>query len=123
MNKEEIKFNINEDILYQIAMMSYNKYNNQIANANDHIGDIYSRQDIEEMEKCELEYEKHLGEIAIKQLQSQLTQANNKIEKIKEYVKDNGFGLYTRLCNGDTNIDLVESVEKDILSIIDGNDE
>lgn len=87
MNKEEIEFNINEDILYQIAMMSYNKYNNQIANANEHIGDMYSRQDIEEMEKCALEYEKHLGEIAIKQLQSQLTKANNKIEKIKKHIE------------------------------------
>ena len=59
----------------------------------------------------------------IEELKTQLTKSNNKIEKIKEYVKDNGFGLYTRLCNGDTNIDLVESVEKDILSIIDGSDE
>lgn len=38
MNKEEIKFDTNEDIIMQIEMDSYMKYNNTIASMNDYLG-------------------------------------------------------------------------------------
>lgn len=65
----DIKFDTNGDILYEIAMIIYDRHNSDIASINDHLGEIYSYQDLQNAERCELEDEKHLLELAVKQLQ------------------------------------------------------
>lgn len=84
---EEVNFDTNEDIIYQIEMMSYMKYNDMIATANDHIGDIYSYRDIEDMKSAEEHYEKELAYQAITQLQQENKQLKVNWNKLKEYLK------------------------------------
>lgn len=70
-NEEEMKFDTNEDILFQIAMTIYDKHNSNIASINDNLGNIFSYKDLEDAEKAELEDEKRLLELAVKQLQQE----------------------------------------------------
>ena len=78
MSEEEIK----EDILFQIDMELYDEFNDTIATMNDHLGDIYSLRDIEEIEKAEKDKEIKLLREAIKKLQALY---NKEKEKNKEY--------------------------------------
>lgn len=80
---EEIKFDFNEDIIYQIEMMSYMNYNDRLCSINEHFGEIYSYQDLQDMEQAQLHYEKDLTYKAIKQLQDLLKQKENIIKEVK----------------------------------------
>jgi len=55
MNKE-IK-EIPEEVLYDIEMESYMKYNSQIASMYDWLGELYSLKDIKEVEKVQKDFE------------------------------------------------------------------
>lgn len=55
MSEEELR----KDILYQIDMQLYDEFNDTLATMNDHLGDIYSLRDVEEVEKAEKEKEKN----------------------------------------------------------------
>ena len=81
---EEI--DLNEDIIMQIEMASYMKYNNTIASMNDYLGEMYSYSDIKDMEEAQLKYEKDLAYKSIVQLQYQLKQKENKEKEIREYL-------------------------------------
>lgn len=85
---EEIKFDFNEDIPYQIEMMSYMEYNNKLCSINEHLGEIYSYQDLNDTEQAQLQYEKDLSYKAIKQLQDQLQQKENIIKEVREYIEN-----------------------------------
>ncbi len=102
MSEEDIKFDLNEDILFQIEMMSYAKHNDKLCSINEHLGEIYSYKDLVDAEELQQQYEKHLGEIAIKQLEQEnnqlkekleiLLEDNNQLEEIRikaiEYIKE-----------------------------------
>ena len=76
---EKIKFDTNEDILFQISMIIYYRHNSNIANINDNLGDFYSYRDLEKAEFFEMKDEKELLELAVKQLQ----QENKQLLKFK----------------------------------------
>lgn len=79
---ENNKFDTNEDILFQISMIIYERHNSNIASINDHLGDIFCYKDLEDAERYELEDEKHLLEIAIKQLQQENQQLKLQLNEI-----------------------------------------
>lgn len=79
MNKEEIKFNTNEDIIMQIEMDSYMKYNGTIASMNAHLGEIYGYSDVEDVKNAQTHYEKELAYEAIEQLQQENNQLKEEI--------------------------------------------
>ena len=89
MNKEEIKFDLNEDIFLQIAMMSYAKHNDKLCSINEHLGEIYSYKDLVDAEELQEHYEKHLGEIAIKQLQQENKQLKEQLDVHKILLQTN----------------------------------
>lgn len=95
LDKEIVKFNFNEDIIYQIEMMSYMEYNDKLCSINEHLGEIYTYQDLNDTEQAQLQYEKDLSYKAIKQLQNQLQQKENIIKEAREYIESNNF-LYNR---------------------------
>lgn len=64
-------FDLNKDIILQIAMISYNEYNEAIANAVDHLGEFYCLKDVEDMEAAREAYEKECAYKAIKELQEE----------------------------------------------------
>ncbi len=86
MNKEEIKFDTNEDILLQIAMKSYEKHNDKLCSINEYLGEIYSYKDLVDAEELQVHYEKHLGEIAIKQLQQENKQLRKALLDINKRI-------------------------------------
>ena len=96
MNEEEKKA-MKNDILFQIDMQLYDEFNDTIATMNDHLGDIYSLRDIEEVEKAEKDREIKLLREAIKKQQhkiEKLINANDNLKKTKriknmEYVNQN----------------------------------
>ena len=89
---EEIKFDLDGDIIMQIEMDSYMKYNDTIASMNDHLGEIYGYSDVRDTEEAQLKYEKELAYKAIVQLQQKVEQLENirkdAIEYIKSYKND-----------------------------------
>ena len=75
--KEEIK----NDIIMQIEMESYMKYNNTIATMNEHLGEMYGYNDVKDMEYHQLEFEKNL---AYKYLKKE----HQALLDIKEYIEE-----------------------------------
>lgn len=102
MNEEELQ----RDILFQIDMQLYDKYNDKIAVMNDHLGDIYTYRDIEDVEKAEREEKIDLLTKAIKELQKE-------IERLKNFNK-------TTYIRKDTIRKKLEEIENsDTISIIE----
>ena len=86
---KEIKFDLDGDIIMQIEMDSYMKYNDTIASMNDHLGEIYGYSDVRDTEEAELKYEKELAYKAIVQLQQKVKQLENIRKEAIEYVLKN----------------------------------
>ena len=88
---EEEKKAMKNDILFQIDMQLYDEFNDTIATMNDHLGDIYSLRDIEEVEKAEKDREIKLLREAIKKQQKELDKLKNKnkdlLRKLRNRVK------------------------------------
>ena len=118
---EEI--DLNEDIIMQIEMASYMKYNDTIASMNDYLGEMYSYSDIKDMEEAQLKYEKDLAYKSIIQLQYQLQQKENIIKEVREYIENNY--LYEQDYDYDYEENLVvgppsdETARKILLGILD----
>lgn len=82
---EEEKNKMEKDILFQIDMQLYDEFNDTIATMNDHLGDIYSLRDVEEVEKAEKEKEIKLLREAVKKLQSDIEIKNKVINYIAKH--------------------------------------
>lgn len=81
--KKEVKFNLDEDILFQIAMMTYSECNSEIATIYDHLGEEYGYSDLRDAKEYELKYEKDLLEKAVSQLQEIIYDVIKYIEENK----------------------------------------
>lgn len=87
INEEELRKN---DILFQIDMQLYDEFNDKLCEMNDHIGDIYSLRDIEEVEQAEKEKERKLLREAIRKLQEKNEELKEKLhEKNMQIIKLN----------------------------------
>ena len=52
-NKATQEHKIPEEVLFDIEMQSYMKYNSTIASMNDWVGELYSYQDIKDIEQAQ----------------------------------------------------------------------
>ena len=86
----KLKFNLLEDINFQIAMSSFALYNDTIATMYDNT-DVYGYSEIEEMKKRELEFELKESEEAIRYLQLIMTLV---LEELKKYENDSEANRY-----------------------------
>lgn len=79
-----------KDILFDIDMQLYDEFNDKIATMNDHLGDIYSLRDVEEVEKAEKEKEIKLLREAVKKLQKEIEELKvvNLMQKYRIEVMD-----------------------------------
>ena len=77
--EEEEEEELRKDILFQIDMQLYDEFNDKLATMNDHLGDIYSLRDVEEVEKAEKDKEIELLREAVRNLQKELDKSNKKI--------------------------------------------
>ena len=70
-----------KDILFDIDMQLYDEFNDKLAAMNDHLGDVYSLRDVEEVEQAEKEKEIELLRGAIKELQKENQELKNKLKE------------------------------------------
>ena len=110
---EEIKFDLDEDIIMQIEMDSYIKYNDTIASMNDHLGEIYGYSDVRDTEEAQLKYEKELAYKAIAHLQQKVEQLENIRKEAIEYITTEQ--LYTNYQWGKSQY---VKILKDLLNIL-----
>lgn len=91
-----------QDILFEIDMQLYDEFNDKIATMNDHLGDVYSLRDIEEVEQAKKDKEIRLLRKAIRTQQKtitkmsidiieQLQELDKKDRKIEELQKEAGY--------------------------------
>ena len=76
MNKE-----IPEEVLFDIEMQSYMKYNDTIANMNDWLGELYSYQDVKDTEEAQKAFEEQLKD---DYLNGKLIYTEEDLKKIRE---------------------------------------
>lgn len=123
MNDEE---KLKEDILFQIGMQLYNEFNDKLCEINEHLGDIYTYKDLQDVKEAEKERERNLLIEAVKELQKEIYRLqkikrkdiqdliNNEKEniyknyiskdKIREAIKDRELEIYAdneEICNAD----------------------
>ena len=77
-----------KDILFDIDMQLYAEFNDKIATMNDHLGDIYSLRDVEEVEKAEKEEEIKLLREAVRKLQKEVEEYKTLFKKQVELDKE-----------------------------------
>ena len=88
---EKEKNEMEKDILFQIDMQLYDEFNDTIATMNDHLGDIYSLRDVEEVEKAEKEKEIKLLREAVKKLQADIEIKDKVIDLIIDDFQTEGY--------------------------------
>lgn len=119
--REEIKFDLDEDIMMQIEMDSYMKYNDTIASMNDHLGEIYGYSDVRDTEEAKLKYEKELAYKAIVQLQQKVEQLEERCEYLE---RSNNRREDEIISLRDENVDLVsknkqlENIRKEAIEYV-----
>lgn len=77
---------LNKDIIFQIEMTSYDKYNDNIAIMNDYLGEIYSYRDIENAKLAQIKFEKDMAYDAIKKLQQERLQMKRENLILERYL-------------------------------------
>lgn len=77
-----------DDILFDIDMQLYDEFNDKIATMNDHLGDIYSLRDVEEVEKAEKEKEIKLLREAVRKLQKEVEEYKTLLKRQEELDKE-----------------------------------
>jgi len=87
---DEEKEQLEKDILFQIDMQLYDEFNDKIATMNDHLGDVYSLRDVEEVEQAEKDRQIQLLREAVKKLQEENKELKEYIENEFKCVKDIG---------------------------------
>ncbi len=73
---------IPEEVLFDIEMKSYMKYNDTIANMYDWLGELYSLQDVKEVEQAQKEYEEQLKQ---DYLDGKLVYTEQDLENIRKF--------------------------------------
>lgn len=76
-----------KDILFQIDMQLYDEFNDKLAEMNDHLGDVYSLRDVEDVEKAEKEMERRLLREAVKSLQNTIKKQSYTNKKMRNKIK------------------------------------
>lgn len=111
---EEIKFDLDKDIIMQIEMDSYMKYNGIIASMNDHLGEMYGYSDVKDMEEAQLHYEKELAYKAIKDLQQKVEQLEKENKELNRMCELYGQSLYNAdLTKAEKRVEQLENIIKE----------
>lgn len=76
----------NKDIIFQIEMASYDKFNDHIATMNDYLGEVYSYKDIEDAKLTQTNFEKEMAYGAIKKLQQERFQIKRENLILERYL-------------------------------------
>lgn len=107
MSEEELRKN---DILFQIDMQLYDEFNDKFCEMNEHLGDIYSLRDIEELEQAEKEKERKLLREAIRKLQKE----NKELTERNLVLEGNKIGYKLAIDKLQKQLDQLKEVDKQI---------
>lgn len=109
MNKDVV-FDMDEDIVYQIDMIMFGRHNDHIATINEYLGEVYGYDDLIDAQQSELEDNKQLLELAIRQLQQE---RKDLIKYLEDKIKEPRIGGCD--CLTDTMFETEKRVYQDIL--------
>ena len=80
-----------DDVLFDIDMQLYDEFNDKMCEINEHLSDVYSNKDLEDIKEAENAKERKLLREAVKQLQKEKNEINELYQeannKCAEYEK------------------------------------
>lgn len=79
--EEDIKNNI----LFEIDMQLYYEFNDKFCEINDHLGDVYTYKDLQDLKEAENAKERKLLREAIQNLINRNKELEEEIKTLKEY--------------------------------------
>lgn len=86
------------DILFQIDMILYNEFNDKFCEINEHLGDIYTYKDLEDIKQCEADKERKLLREAIQKQEKVID------EIIQTYLLKHSF-LQSEVCKNHSRVE------------------
>ena len=93
---------LKEDILFQIDMQLYDEFNDKLCEINEHLGDIYTYRDLQDIKEAEKERERSLLREAIKELQKEIYRLQNiKRKDIQDLIDNEKENIYKNYISKD----------------------
>ena len=113
MLSEEEK--LKTDILFQIDMQLYDEFNDKLCEINEHLGDIYTYKDLQDIENAEKEKERILLREAIKELQKEIYRLQNiKRKDIQDLINNEKENIYKNYISKDKIREAIKDRELEI---------
>lgn len=104
---------LREDILFQIDMQLYDEFNDKLCEINEHLGDIYTYKDLQDIKEAEKEKERSLLRKAIKELQKEIEELKLDLEEmIKSNNHKNENWVHKNILNSYISRDKVKEKKK-----------
>lgn len=97
MTEEELE----KDVLFQIDMQLYDEFNDKLCEINEHLGDIYTYKDLQDVENAEKERERMLLRGAIKKQDTEINKLKNVIDRMAEVLNDFDYDKQCESCRTD----------------------
>ena len=113
MLSEEEK--LKTDILFQIDMQLYDEFNDKLCEINEHLGEIYTYKDLQDIENAEKEKERILLREAIKELQKEIYRLQNiKRKDIQDLINNEKENIYKNYISKDKIREAIKDRELEI---------
>ena len=112
MGEEE---KLKTDILFQIDMQLYDEFNDKLCEINEHLGEIYTYKDLQDIENAEKEKERILLREAIKELQKEIYRLQNiKRKDIQDLINNEKENIYKNYISKDKIREAIKDRELEI---------
>lgn len=103
------------DILFQIDMQLYDEFNDKLCEINEHLGEIYTYKDLQDIENAEKEKERILLREAIKELQKEIYRLQNiKRKDIQDLINNEKENIYKNYISKDKIREAIKDRELEI---------
>lgn len=113
MLSEEEK--LKTDILFQIDMQLYDEFNDKLCEINEHLGDIYTYKDLQDVKEAEKERERSLLIEAVKELQKEIYRLQNiKRKDIQDLINNEKENIYKNYISKDKIREAIKDRELEI---------
>lgn len=110
-NEERLK----EDILFQIDMQLYDEFNDKLCEINEHLGEIYTYKDLQDIKNAEKEKERILLRKAVKELQKEIYRLQNiKRKDIQDLINNEKENIYKNYISKDKIREAIKDRELEI---------
>lgn len=84
MTEEQLE----KGILFQIDMQLYDEFNDKFCEINEHLGDVYTYKDLQDLENAEKEKERTLLRKAIQKQDTEINKLKELLEKANKIIDE-----------------------------------